>query len=485
MQQDPARPALSDAHCTLTHGELADEVRRVAGGLAALGVGPGDVVATMLPNRVELATVMFAAWHLRAALTPINPALTIHEAAHQLGDSGAALVVVDDASAALLTGLGATDLPTSRPVRRLHVDELERSHMAPPEHTPLDTDLALLIYTGGTTGRPKGVLLDHANVHSMVKMLVRHLRVTEADRALVALPLFHVNGLVVSLLLPLAVGGSAVLLERFSLTTFWAEVQRVRPTYFSLVPAMYLMFNALPPEVRPDTSSLRFCICGAAPMPPDALTTFGSRYGSPIIEAYGLSETTVGVAVNPLDGPIKAGSVGPALEGLAIRTVDADDHSTACGEPGEVVVRGPNVMRGYLGKPEETARAIRAGWLHTGDVGHLDEDGYLFLRGRTKDLIIRGGENLYPAEIENAIMGHPAVAEAAVVGRPDAVLGEVPVAFVCLVEGAVSTDAELLEHLRERLTRTKIPTEVHIVHNLPRTPVGKVATPELRRRVSS
>ena len=475
-RNDPGRLAVADPRRELSTADLADEVRRIAGGLAAMGVGPGDVVATMLPNRSGLASVMFAAWLLGAVLTPINPALTPREATYQVADSGARIAVVDDQTAGRLADAG---------VRQLHVDDVASLSGDPPDRSPSPDELALLIYTSGTTGTPKGVMLDHANVAAMIRMIVDHFDMGSSDRALVALPLFHINGLMVSLLTPLATGGSTVVLERFSKSTFWDDVAKWHPTYFSLVPAMYLMFNALPPDVQPDTSSVRFCICGAAPVPPDALTTFRERYDIPIIEAYGLSETSVGVSINPLDGPRKPGSVGPALSGVDVRTVDDDGRATAPGAPGEVVVRGPNVMRGYLGRPEETASALKDGWLHTGDVGYLDEDGYLFLVDRKKDMIIRGGENVYPTEIENVMAAHPAILEIAVVGRSDAVLGEVPVAFVARCEGADADEEELLAFAAERLARYKVPVAIEFVHELPRNPIGKVAKPELRQRLAS
>jgi acyl-CoA synthetase (AMP-forming)/AMP-acid ligase II len=474
VRPDLRAPAVADARCELSTSELAEEIRRVAGGLAGLGVGPGDVVATMLPNRAEVVTTLFAAWQLGAALTPVNPALTVEEAGYQLSDSSAAVVVVDDASAQVLAGSGA---------RHLHVDDLALMSGEAPPRSPAADDVALLIYTSGTTGRPKGVVLDHANVTAMVAMLAGHFRMGPSERALVALPLFHVNGLVVSVLTPLAVGGSTVILERFSKSSFWDEVERARPTFFSLVPAMYLMFNDLPDEVRPDTSSLRFCICGAAPVPAQALTAFKERYGVPIVEAYGLSETTVGVSINPLDGPQKPGSVGPALRGLELRIVDDHDRPLPQGERGEVVVSGPNVMRGYLGRPDETADALNGGWLRTGDVGYLDEADYLFLVDRKKDLIIRGGENIYPTELEHVLAGHPAIREVAVVGKPDPVMGEEPVAFAALKEGSTTDEQELLAFAKQRLAGYKLPEEVRFVEELPRNAVGKVAKPELRERV--
>jgi len=327
------------------------------------------------------------------------------------------------------------------------------------------------------------VILDHANVTAMLGMMVEHLRAGPEDRALVALPLFHVNGLVVSVMTPLAVGGSTAILEKFSKNPFWDAVAEHRPTYFSLVPAMYLMFNAM--QETPDASSLRFCVCGAAPVPAEALTTFHEKFGTPIIEGYGLSETTVATNIDPLDGPRKPGSVGPALPGTEVRVVDEHDEDVPTGERGQVIMRGPQIMRGYLNKPEETEEALRGGWLHSGDVGYLDEDGYLFLVDRTKDMIIRGGENIYPTEIENALVNHEAVLEAAVVGRPDPMLGEVPVAFVAFTEGAEVDSDELLAFVRERLAKYKVPAEVRVLDALPRNPVGKLDKPTMREQVKA
>ena len=311
--------------------------------------------------------------------------------------------------------------------------------------------LALLIYTSGTTGKPKGVMLDHANLTAMVAMITTALDVTAADRCLLILPLFHVNGIVVSVLSPLAAGGCTTITGRFSPSTFFDTVEAVRPTYFSAVPAIYAMLSALPDDVDPDISSVRFAICGAAPMPAELIARFEQRYGTTIVEGYGLSECTCVATLNPVDGPRKAGTVGLPLPG------QRSPCSTPTGEPttggqGEVIVRGPNVMRGYLNKPEDTARTLADGWLHTGDVGYFDADGYLVLVDRVKDMIIRGGENIYPKEIENVLYTHPAVLEAAVVGRPHDVLGEEPVAFVALrdpgIGDAGGTDRAVLDVAR-------------------------------------
>ena len=441
----PDAPCLADSTVTLTNAEMRDRVVGTARLFADLGVGRGDVVAVMLPNRVELLVNLFAAWRLGAAVTPINPALTPGEAKHQLIDSGAKVLVNADG---VVTIEGAVPVPT-------------------PD------DLALLIYTSGTTGSPKGVMLDHANVAAMCAMAIDALQVTAADHSLLILPLFHVNGIVVGSLTPLLAGGRVTIADRFDPSTFFGVVERVRPTYFSAVPTIYAMLSALPDDVVPDTSSLRVAICGAAPMPAELIGWFEARFGIPIVEGYGLSEGSCASTVNPIDGRRKPGTVGLPMPGQQIAI--AGD-----GGVGEVLIKGPNVMRGYLGRPDETAKTVVDGWLHTGDVGRFDEDGFLVLVDRVKDMIIRGGENIYPKEIENALYAHGDVLEAAVVGASHEIYGEVPVAFVVLRPGGTVTADELREHCRERLSKYKLPTRVELLAALPKNAVGKIDKPTLR-----
>ncbi len=475
---DSRGPCLADGRRELDNASFAAEVRRISGALVESGVGRGDVVAVVLPNSVDLVTIMFAAWRLGATLTPVNPALTRPEVQYQITDSGAQLVVADESSLPKVEGGVA---------RVCAVDEFMRRDGAgdptPPGTEP--DELALTIYTGGTTGRPKGVMLDHANLVATTAMIVDWFAMTPADRCLLVLPLFHVNGIMVSVVSPLAAGGSTVIAPRFDPKTFWDLVEQVRPTYFSAVPTIYAMLTALPAEVRPDTSSLRCVVCGAAPMPAAAIHAFEARYGVPILEGYGQSEGTVVTTANPLIGLHKPGTVGLPLPGQEVRIVGEDDKPLAPGQVGEVTVRGPNVMRGYLRKPEETAETLRGGWLHTGDLGRFDEDGYLVLVDRLKDMIIRGGENIYPKEIEDALYAHPSVFEAAVVGRADPLFGEEPVAFVVLRPGLAAEPDELIEHCQQVLAKFKVPRAVFIEASLPRTSIGKIAKPVLRERMSS
>jgi len=469
-EQDPGSLCIEDSARKLDAEGFAREVESAAGRLAEAGVRRGHVVATILSNRIELVTTFFAAWRIGAAVTPVNPALTGDEKAYQLADSSASLAIVAE-----------EDMGCELVVPAITANELVQGHDATERIGFSMKDLALIIYTSGTTGKPKGVLLDHGNLAAMNEMMISALELKPSDRALLVLPLFHVNGIMVSVVGPLSAGGSSVI-SQFQLKSFWAEVESYRPTYFSAVPTIYLLLNALPEGVHPDVSSVRFAICGAAPMPPNAITEFESRYSIPVLEGYGLSEATVASTLNPLRGPRKLGTVGLPLEGQQVRIQGNDGSFLEAGFVGEVVIQGPNVMRGYLNRPEDTEQALQGGWLHTGDVGYLDKDGYLVLVDRKKDMIIWGGENIYPKEIEAVIHGHPAVLEAAVVGRSNPIYGEEPVAFVTLRPGASADPAELSEYCSARLARFKVPREITILDALPKNSVGKITKEALRNR---
>ncbi|WP_163803390.1 class I adenylate-forming enzyme family protein [Mycolicibacterium anyangense] len=468
---DPTGPCLADDSVVLDNQTFARRVAAAASVLRDHGVGPGSIVAVCLPNCVDLVITLFAAWRLGAAVTPVNPALTTEEARYQIEDANAVVVIAAD----------------GRP-GCLDVSELSGASAADPAGprtvVSADSDLALVIYTSGTTGRPKGVMLDHANLSAMARMIIGALDLTAADHSLLILPLFHVNGIVVSILSVMLAGGRATITSRFSASTFFDLIEQVRPTYFSAVPAIYAMLVAQP-DKHCDMSSLRLVVCGAAPMPAELIGRFEARFGVPVVEGYGLSEGTCASTLNPVAGPRKPGTVGRPLPGQTVGILGSDGRLRNDDAPGEVAVRGPNVMRGYLGQPAATAETIVDGWLRTGDVGYFDADGYLVLVDRIKDLIIRGGENVYPKEIENVLHAHPTVLEAAVVGMADPVLGEVPVAHVVAVPGAQAADTDLLEHCRQRLTKVKVPVAVRLTDSLPRNPVGKVDKKALRKLVAT
>lgn len=461
-----SHPCVRDVRRTVTYDELEQEARAFAEQLGEQGIREGDVIAIMLPNSVELVVAMLGAWIAGVAVTPVNPTLTPRELDYQLQDAGARLLVGDAVDGVEVASLSR--------------DQLRR---APSGAQRIDIDptrIALVVYTSGSTGRPKGVMLDHRNLEAMATTMASHFELTDRDHALLVLPLFHVNSICVTLLAPLSVGAQVTILERFAPSTFVEAMARFEPTYFSAVPAIFAHLAALPEDIALDTRRLRFAVCGAAPVSPELLERCESRFGMSITEGYGLTEATCASACNPVNGVRKPGTVGPALPRQRIRIIDQAGYDVPAGERGEILIAGPTVMRGYLNRPEATAETVSDGWLRTGDVGLLDDDGYLRVVDRIKDMIIRGGENIYPKEIEGVLATHPAVLESAVVGRPDPVLGEVPVAFVVLAPGHVGEPERLIEHCRRGLAKIKVPVSVEIVDALPRNPVGKVDKPALR-----
>jgi long-chain acyl-CoA synthetase len=466
---DPNGPAVSDGTRSLTNAGLLERVRAARRHLDELGVGAGDVVALKLRNRVEFVVLLFACWRLGATVTPVNPSLTDDEVMRQLDASGARLLVAED-------GVSAQGTVVTLAVGNLYAK-------APGWDGPQLVDpstLALLIFTSGTTGVPKGVMLDYTNLDAMAEMGRQALGIEPTDRCLLILPLFHVNGIVVSVLMPLLAGASVVIAERFDPHTFFDTVQHHRPTFFSAVPTIYTMLAALPDEVVPDTSSVRFGICGAAPASAELLGRFEARYGFPLIEGYGLSEATCASTINPVTGERRPGTVGVAFPGQQIRIVDANGADVETGLDGEVIIAGPNVMRGYLGRADETARVIIDGWLHTGDVGHLDTDSYLTLVGRSKDMIIRGGENIYPKEIEDVLTSDANVLEAAVVGVPDDKWGETVAAYVQPRPGRTISPEALHALCERKLAGYKRPTSITVMDAIPKNAVGKTDKAPLR-----
>jgi long-chain acyl-CoA synthetase len=466
---DPHRLAIADGRQSLTNVAFLHRVRAASAHMNSLGIRPDDVVALKLKNRIEFVVLLFAAWRLGATVTPVNPSMTEIEVVRQLHGSGARLLVVEDSDAAPdgVAALAVGDL-------RTEVDGVD-----PPPNLE-SSGLALLIYTSGTTGIPKGVMLDHANIDAMAEMGRRALHIDQTDRCLLILPLFHVNGIVVSVLMPLLAGASVVIAERFDPHTFFDVVERHRPTYFSAVPTIYTMLAALPDDIAPDTTSLRFGICGAAPASAELPARFEARYGFPLVEGYGLSEGTCASTMNPVAGPRRAGTVGIAFPGQQIRIIDEAGTEVATGVDGQVTIAGPNIMRGYLGRPDETDRVIIDGWLHTGDIGHLDTDGYLTLVGRSKDMIIRGGENIYPKEIEDVLTSDPTVLDAAVIGVPDDKWGETVAAYVQPRPGE-TIDIEGLHRIcASMLAGYKRPTSITVMDAIPKNPVGKTDKAPLR-----
>ncbi len=470
-------------------GELIDRAARMAGGFAALGLVPGERVVVTMANCPEVSIAYHALWRAGLVVTPATFLLPAAELRHVLSDSGARAVLttpeflekVTEAAAGLPELRHVICTESSTPgVRSL--SELESAEPIGIVDRDED-DLAALLYTGGTTGRAKGVMLSHASLHYTGGAAYRSSHQPGITRALVTLPLSHAYGLLVTVsALHGEEAGFAVLLRWFGATEFLEQVQEHALQQSSLVPTMIQMLLACPLEDY-DLSSLQSITSGGAPLPPAAESELTRRVpGLWVRQGYGMTETAALISSSP-HGLERVGSVGVPVPGTEVEIRDQDGEVVAPGELGEVCVRSPGVMRGYWRAPEATATAIRDGWLHTGDVGYLDAARRLFIVDRIKDLIIRGGFNVYPRDVEDALTEHPQVRMAGVVGVPNERHGEEVVAFVALEAGAQLSPAEIVEWARERIGGYKYPREVTVVDAVPLTPVGKIDRKALRARL--
>ena len=482
------RPALFFDEQVYTHADLDALSNQAAHALIGQGVRPGDIVCQIIGSRPELIINLFGIIKCGATYAPLNPSLTERELAAQLADCGASLVIADTELVGQKVELAVAGLPGCRvlPVAELSA-QLEDGPS--PASLPIDPDSpAVLCYTSGTSGQAKGVQLSHRNVLTNARQVLDRTGLRCEDRLLVIMPIFHANGLCNQVVVPFLAGASILLRRRFVLEEFWPAVAQYRPTYLTAVPTILsrLLDGPEPPQAQ--RSSLRFARTGAAPLSIEVQQRFEERFGLPVIVSYGLTEATCTVTMNPATlEDRRLGSVGKALDGVKVRVLGPDGTEQPVGTVGEIVTQGPSVMLGYLGLPKETAEAKPDGWLRTGDLGYVDKDGYLFLTDRKKDLIIRGGENISPREVEEALYAHAAVAEAAVLGMPDPIYGEQVVAFVVLRDQSRSQAGvveELLAHCRLRLARFKVPAHIEVLHDMPKNAVGKIATRELRERLT-
>jgi len=474
---------------TVTYGEMAARVASTAAGLAAAGVGAGDVVALLSYNCPEFLETVFAANYLGAVAMPINWRLAAPEVRYILEHSGARALVCDRPLADLAAAAGDLDGIVVRagigPVAGAGWTSLDQLRAGGGRVTPVPAapdDLHRLMYTSGTTGRPKGVMITHANLAWKNLAHVVELGFTAADVGLACGPLYHVGALDLTTTSLVAVGATTILHRSFDAAAVVDELERSRVTTVWLAPAMVNAIMALPDIDRRDLSSVRLVVNGGEKMPVPLIERIGRTFPSAwFADAYGLTETVSGDTFLDRDSILtKRGSVGRPCLYLEVDIWDEGGRSVPAGERGEIVLRGPKVFKGYWRDPEATAAAFAGGWFHTGDVGVRDADGYLFVVDRLKDMIVSGGENIAGSEVERVLYEHPAVLEAAVVGRPDERWGEVPVAFVVLRRGEAVTADELLEHCRSQLAGFKVPKDLVFLDALPRNPSGKVLKRELR-----
>ncbi|MEN7536015.1 long-chain-fatty-acid--CoA ligase [Aurantiacibacter flavus] len=513
----PDRVAVDFLGREWTYAELSEAVDRLAGGLADVGLGKGDRLGLCLPNTPYSVIVYFAVLRLGAIVVNLNPLYSEHELEFLIADSGAKIIAVPDLEAlhgkvAAAHGKSALERILLCPMadvlpfwqslglrtlkrgdlakKRAGVDYLDYRRLA--AHAPLaqraeitPDDVAVLQYTGGTTGRPKGAMLTHASLAANSAQMMLHVGNERAvqERTLGVLPLFHVFGLTCVLNYGIDTASELVLLPRFVMDEVLATVKRKPPTQIFAVPTIYNAIGSLPEDKVPDLSMVRTSISGGAPLPLEVRTQYERRTGSPISEGYGLTEASPIITCNPLLGrtPVKENSAGPAFPHtiIEIRDPETGECCKAPGERGEVCARGMQLMKGYWNRPDATDTAFIDGALRTGDIGYLDEDGYLFLVDRIKDIILCSGYNVYPRIIEDAAYEHPAVKEAVAIGIPDDYRGEAPKLFIALHDGMDLSESELHAFLKERLSPIEMPDAYEFRPELPKTLVGKLEKKEL------
>ncbi|MFF1760983.1 long-chain fatty acid--CoA ligase [Streptomyces sp. NPDC058266] len=477
----PDRAALRLGDDILSYRALDQVSARMAGLLRDRGVKPGDQVAIMLPNSPEFAIAYFGVLRAGGIVVPMNPLLKAREVAFYLGDSGARLLFARPAFAdevrtgaqqvgacAVVVGPGGFDtLLASAPLAE---DVIERH----------EDDTAVILYTSGTTGQPKGAELTHANLTRNCEVVAAELlHLTSDDVIFGGLPLFHAFGQSCTLNAAVTAGACLTLLPRFDAEQALRMLDEHGVTVFAGVPTIFS--RLLQPLDRDsyDVSALRLAVSGGAAIPVQVLRDFESAFGCVVLEGYGLSETSPVASFSRLDAPRKPGSIGTPIHGVQMRVADNGGNEVSQGETGEILIRGHNVMKGYWQRPEATAAAIRNGWFRAGDLGRVDQDGYFWIVGRKTDLIIRGGYNVYPREVEDVLYEHPAVAEAAVIGLPDPDLGEEIGAAVVLKPGAPATAQELRDYVKRQVAAYKYPRKVWIVDALPKGSTGKILKREI------
>ncbi len=474
-------PAVRMDGLVLNYAQLWDAAGRMISLLGFLGIVPGDRVALMLPNVPAFPIVFYSVLRAGAVAVPMNPLLKSREVAHSLRDSGATVLfawhtAMSEADKGAAES-GARVIEVADPGLSALLDGFRPVAESVPR---AGDDDAVILYTSGTTGSPKGAELTHAGLTRNARLTATTLlNAGPGDVIMGCLPLFHSFGLTCALNAAIAGGSTLTLLPRFDPGQALEIIGRDRVTIFEGVPTMYAAMLHHPARAQADTSSLRVCVSGGAAMPVEIMRGFERAFGCTILEGYGLSETSPVASFNHPGRVRKPGSIGTPVEGVQMRVVDADGAELPVGQVGEIVIAGHNVMKGYWGQPEATAAAITGGWFRSGDLGRVDEDGYFYIVDRKKDLIIRGGYNVYPREVEEVLYEHPAVAEAAVVGIPDEELGEEIGAAVTLKPGAYATPAELRAFARQGIAPYKYPRHVWLVPGLPKGPTGKI----LRREV--
>jgi long-chain acyl-CoA synthetase len=480
-KRSPEGPAIRLGELELSYGELDDRSARLATLLRGKGLEPGDRVGVMLPNVPEFPIAYYGVLRAGGVVVPMNVLLKRREIAFYLEDSGAKLLLgwhgfAEEAEAGAAEA-GAELVEVEPAALAATLDELEPT---PALAETAEDDTAVILYTSGTTGKPKGAELTHANLSRNAEVSSRTTcEIAAGDVVLGALPLFHSFGQTVAMNASLRVGACLTLVPKFDPGDALATMQRDRVTHFYGVPTMFGALLHHPERESFETSALRTCITGGASMPVEVLRGFEDAFGAVVLEGYGLSETSPVACSNHPDKERKAGSIGTPIEGVEMRVVDDDDDPVAQGEVGEIVIRGHNIMKGYWQRPDATEEAMRGGWFHSGDMARTDEDGYFYIVDRKKDLIIRGGYNVYPREVEEVLYEHPKIREAAVVGIPHDEWGEEIGAAVVTMEGEELSPEDVSAYVKDRIAAYKYPRVVWFLDDLPKGPTGKILKREI------
>jgi long-chain acyl-CoA synthetase len=475
-----------------TNVEGLQNSRRFANVLTSLGVQPGDRVAVMLPNCMEVFFAYGGTTAIGAVVVPVVFLLAPGEINHILADCRPKVLITGplflDKAREAIEGLAEQPrlIVVGDPVPDDATSWASLMEKASPEFATVDRadeDVAVIMYTGGTTGTPKGVVLSHGNIHWNAVTVNEAVGLGQGTVALLALPLAHLFGMFAGVVGQIF-GARGVILEWFTPEGVLQAIQEHRVEYIPLVPTMMTLLLQQAESETYDTSSLKTVFVSAAPLPIELAESFEKKFDCEVLEAYGQTEAAPAIALMRPGLLKKAGSTGPPLPGVELRIEEEDHNEVQPGQAGEIVARSPGIMQGYHNLPDVTEDTLRHGWLHTGDMGYLDEDGYLFVTDRKKDLIIRGGFNVYPRDVEDLLLEHPGVGEAAVVGKPDERMGEEVVAFVVKTPGQEPTEDELLAYAEERLAKYKRPKEIRFVPMLPKSPIGKVLKRDLRDQLS-
>lgn len=495
VREFPNHTAVTFMGKTFDYQTVYGYARQIAAYFQSIGIKKGDRIALMLPNCPQYVFSYYGAMLAGATIVQVNPMYKEQELLHVLKDSGATTIIAYEPLIPIINNvLSDTSVEHSYSVSFTNPSDFEQLLQHQLEYNPVTIepkeDVAVLQYTGGTTGRSKGAMLTHynivANTLQAAATAEKNIKFGE-ERVLTISPLFHVYGMTSGMILTFHMGGNLILLPRFEVEEAVETMQALKPTSFPGVPTMFIAILNYAREHNIDLSYLETVTSGSAPLSADVLSNFEQTTGAPIAEGYGLSEASPVTHRNPIEGVQKAGSIGIPIPNTDSKIVDLESGTKELpiGEVGELIIKGPQVMKGYWNMPEETEQTIRDGWLYTGDLAKMDEDGFFYIVGRKKEMIIASGFNIYPIEIETILYQNPKVLEAAVIGIPDPYRGETIKAVVSLKEGQSATEEEIVEFCKERLANFKVPTSVDFIDEFPKTAVGKILKRELKEQYIS